>query len=339
MDANVDFGAEILPVTCGEITGMLIKRKFERDSTYPGLTGSMVKCIRSQDGNWFTLHEFELKGGYKSCNWKNSVRCNRRTLKWLMEKEHLPKPPRIYGKIKKPENADKCKICGDEGKLFKCSWCFSFFHGDCHIPSVEPERFVRCSPFSCKDLPPAMHTPNTVSPCILMGKEQAIPERRTLAAMGMEVFLGMPHSLISDISGNLGDVPSAQYYKCLHEVSSVTVNLRFWQDGWGLKRSRLLLFQKCEFLLLKAYCHFETNVFPNIPHQNYVQKASQCLKTLKTLDKIKNNLKKSYSQVKGFVLDMNNIFQDSKHNNSEEFKKNFKEVFAIQKTNQNSSLV
>ncbi|XP_054579274.1 nuclear body protein SP140-like isoform X1 [Eptesicus fuscus] len=269
MDANVDFGAEILPVTCGEITGLLIKRKFER--------GSMVKCIRSQDGNWFTLHEFELKAGYKSCNWKNSMRCDRRTLKWLMEKELLPKPPRIYGKIKKPENADKCKICGDEGKLFKCSWCFSFFHGDCHIPPVEPER----KPWRC-----TFCTILQVS----SRSQQCYSESEVLARqMGPE------------------------------EKS------------------------KCEFLLLKAYCHFETNIFPNIPHQNYVQKASQCLETLRTLDEIKNNLKKSYSQVKGFVLDMNNIFQDSKHNNSdlikEEFKKNFKEVFAIQKTNQNSSLV
>lgn len=29
-DGTVDFGAEILPVTCKEMMGMLIKRKFER---------------------------------------------------------------------------------------------------------------------------------------------------------------------------------------------------------------------------------------------------------------------------------------------------------------------
>lgn len=55
------------------------------DSTCPGLTGSTVKCIRSQDGNWFTLQEFELKGGYKTCNWRNCVRCDGKTLKFLMK--------------------------------------------------------------------------------------------------------------------------------------------------------------------------------------------------------------------------------------------------------------
>ncbi|XP_015417348.1 PREDICTED: nuclear body protein SP140-like protein isoform X2 [Myotis davidii] len=101
---------------------------------------------------------------------------------------------------------------------------------------------------------------------------------------------------------------------------------------------------KCEFLLLKAYCHFEGNVFPNIPHENYVQKASQCLEELRTLDEIKKSLiEKCYLQVEKFVLDMDLIFEDPRHNASdlteEEFKKNFQDVFAIQKTNQNSSLV
>ncbi|XP_045708760.1 nuclear autoantigen Sp-100-like [Phyllostomus hastatus] len=42
----VDFQDEILPVNCGEKKGLLIKRKLER--------GATRKCIRTEDGNWFT---------------------------------------------------------------------------------------------------------------------------------------------------------------------------------------------------------------------------------------------------------------------------------------------
>ncbi|XP_036175402.1 nuclear body protein SP140-like protein isoform X4 [Myotis myotis] len=239
---------------------------------------STVKCIRSQDGNWFTLQEFELKGGVKNANWKTSVRCNGRTLKWLMEENFLPQPPRIYGKIKKLENAEKCKICWEEGKFIYCCVCLKGFHGDCHLPPVESQR----APWRC-------------------------------------TFCTIEFS-------------SRSQQQCYSE-SEVLAR----QMGPNDK-------SKCEFLLLKAYCHFETNVFPNIPHENYVQKASQCLETLRRLDEIKNSLKGGcYAQVEGFVLDMNNIYQDPKQNDSdlikEEFKMNFKQIFAIQEANQNSSLV
>ncbi|KAK1336725.1 hypothetical protein QTO34_002760 [Cnephaeus nilssonii] len=49
------------------------------------------------------------------------------------------------------------------------------------------------------------------------------------------------------------------------------------------------------------------------PKEKSVQKASQCLETLKTLDEIKNKLNGGcYTKVKGFVLGMNKIFQDPK---------------------------
>ncbi|XP_059559476.1 nuclear body protein SP140-like protein [Myotis daubentonii] len=258
-DETVDFKAEILPVTCGEMVGMLIKRKLKR--------GATVKCIRREDGNWFTPREFEVAGGYeKSSNWKNSVCCGGRTLKWMIQQGYLLKPPR--GVKKKLKKAEKCKICGDEGKLFNCSWCFSFFHGDFHIPPVESKR----NNWKC-----------TFCKIKMSSRSQQQDSESEVLARPMRSEEKM----------------------------------------------------KCEFLLLKAYCHFEGNVFPNIPHENYFQKASQCLETLRRLDEIKNSLNDGcYAQVEGFVLDMNNIYQDPKHNDSdlteEEFKKNFKKVFAIQ---------
>ncbi|EPQ08004.1 Nuclear body protein SP140 [Myotis brandtii] len=219
-DVEVDYTAEILPVTCGEMVGMLIKRKLKR--------GATVKCIRREDGNWYTPREFEVEGGYeKSSNWKNSVYCGGTALK----------------NLKELKNAAKCKICEDEGKLFNCSRCFSFFHEDCHIPPVDTKR------------------------------------------------------------------------------------IREW---------------RCTFCTIKVssrsqQCCSESEVLERQmgPEEKLVQKASQCLKTLKGLDEIKKSLTEGhYLQVEEFVLKINNIFQDHKHNDSdlteEEFKKNFKDVFAIQ---------
>ncbi|XP_023618000.1 nuclear body protein SP140-like protein isoform X2 [Myotis lucifugus] len=259
-DVEVDYTAEILPVTCGEKMGMLIKRKLKR--------GATVKCIRREDGNWCTPREFEVEGGYgKSSNWKNSVYCGGTALKNL--KEYLPELPGKGGVKKKLENTVKCKICEDEGKLFNCSRCFSFFHEDCHIPPVDPTRIREWRCTFC-----------TIQ--VSLRSQQCCSESEVLKRqMGPEEKL------------------------------------------------------KCECLLLKVYYHLESKIFLNIPHEHYVQKASQCLETLKGLDEIKKSLIEGhYPQVKEFVLKMNNIFQDHKHYDSdlteEEFKKNFKDVFAIQ---------
>ncbi|XP_070278467.1 nuclear body protein SP140-like protein [Myotis yumanensis] len=259
-DVEVDYTAEILPVTCGEKMGMLIKRKLKR--------GATVKCIRGEDGNWYTPREFEVEGGYeKSSNWKNSVYCGGTALKNL--KEYLPELPGKVGVKKKLGNAVKCKICEDEGKLFNCSRCASFFHEDCHIPPVDPTRIREWRCTSC-----------TIK--VSSRSQQCYSESEVLKRqMGPEEKL------------------------------------------------------KCECLLLKVYYHLESKIFPNIPHEHYVQKASQCLETLKSLDEIKKSLIEGhYPQVEEFVLEMNNIFQDHKHYDSdlteEEFKKNFKDVFAIQ---------
>uniref|UniRef100_A0A0K8RD23 Putative nuclear body protein n=1 Tax=Ixodes ricinus TaxID=34613 RepID=A0A0K8RD23_IXORI len=37
-------------------------------------------------------------------------------------------------------NSDKCKICLDGAKLFRCEKCQSFFHENCHLPPVDTKR-------------------------------------------------------------------------------------------------------------------------------------------------------------------------------------------------------
>lgn len=145
-----NFNAELLPVTCGNLKGVLHKDKFKQ--------GISVMSIQCQDGKWVTPSEFEIMGGHgRSKNWKLSLRCYNWPLKFLIQRNFLPIPPRIYGKRKKKrtqnlrhfpanaDNSDECEVCRDGGTLFCCDTCSRAFHEECHIPAVEAE----ITPWSC----------------------------------------------------------------------------------------------------------------------------------------------------------------------------------------------
>ncbi|XP_075861515.1 uncharacterized protein LOC105862812 [Microcebus murinus] len=96
-DESMNFLLPELPVTCGDIKGILYKEKLKQ--------GTSEKCIKSETRRWFTLRRFEIKGGYeKTSNWKLSIRCGGFTLKELIERGYLQKPPK--GKKKQVDSKE-----------------------------------------------------------------------------------------------------------------------------------------------------------------------------------------------------------------------------------------
>ncbi|XP_051009614.1 nuclear body protein SP140-like [Acomys russatus] len=274
---NAHFNAELLPVTCGDMKGVLHKHKFKQ--------GVSMMSIQCENGNWFTPSEFEIMGGHgRSKNWKLSLRCYNRPLKFLIKvlrwrgrraalltapltRNFLPNPPRKYAKRKQQSGKHR--------------------HSGC---------FQRSEPCSLYVL--SFRTPWSCIFCRIqsLGSQESCPESEILQRQMS---------------------PQEQL--------------------------------KCEFVLLKVYCCPERSFFSKMPYYCYFSDVAGDVSEPMWLDRIKRKLSaQAYSKVEEFVNDMRLIFQNHRSTFKDakfgqiglilesKFETNFKEVFAVQETNENS---
>ncbi|XP_060007877.1 sp110 nuclear body protein isoform X4 [Lagenorhynchus albirostris] len=238
-DETLDFHSPKLPVTCGKAKGILYKEKMKQ--------GSSEKCIQNKKGLWFTPREFEIEGKRKqSKNWKRSVLCRGKTLEQLLEKGLLLCPPRKS--LKREHNVRDCPLSCQHVCLARRT-----ADEDSSDPgtgslganltqqenSRECEVCCRGGPLLCCDTcPRAFHEGCHIPP--------AEAERSTWSC----TFCRMKES------------PGSQ--QCLGESG---VLARQMQPKEQLK---------CEFRLLKAYCHPQSSFFTEAPCNEVGQKRSCC---------------------------------------------------------------
>ncbi|XP_072575322.1 nuclear autoantigen Sp-100 isoform X26 [Vulpes vulpes] len=336
-DIHMDFHRPELPVTCGEAKGILYKEKMKQ--------GTSEKCIKGENGSWFTLREFEVEGNHsRSKNWKMSVRCGGFPLKNLIENKYLPDPPRRRKRRKSQREREKQR-------------------------HSQREMQAPCTGSPTRDSIPGLQDS-------ALGQRQAL-NRCTTQESSNNFFDPYPeNSNICEVCRGPGrlfccDTCPKSFHETCH-IHHIDAN----RDPWSCIFCRIKALQKkcpqsqlrhqasevlkrrmvpeeqlkCEFVLLKVYCCSKSLFFASKPHYQS-RGASHGPKKPMWLNKIKKKLNmKLYLQVEGFVRDMYLIFQNHRafYKDNQKFIKlglqlegifenTFKNTFAIQETGENSS--
>ncbi|XP_017337128.1 nuclear body protein SP140-like protein isoform X1 [Ictalurus punctatus] len=129
------FEADVLPVSCGSVIGVLDKSRF---------AGLHCKSIRT-DECWCTPEEFVKQGlTLTDGHWKKDILCHGKTLEYLLKMKILDKHPLgcrcqlCYPK--NPQHQDKddlCFICNAGENVVFCTGCPRAFHHQCHLPTLQ----------------------------------------------------------------------------------------------------------------------------------------------------------------------------------------------------------
>ncbi|CAK7321891.1 Nuclear autoantigen Sp-100 [Vulpes lagopus] len=335
-DIHMDFHRPELPVTCGEAKGILYKEKMKQ--------GTSEKCIKGENGSWFTLREFEVEGNHsRSKNWKMSVRCGGFPLKNLIENKYLPDPPRRRKRRKSQREKEKQR-------------------------HRQREMQAPCTGSPTRDSIPGLQDS-------ALGQRQALNHCTTQESSNNFFDPYPENSNICEVCRGPGrlfccDTCPKSFHETCH-IHHIDAN----RDPWSCIFCRIKALQKkcpqsqlrhqasevlkrrmvpeeqlkCEFVLLKVYCCSKSLFFASKPH--YSRGASHGPKKPMWLNKIKKKLNmKLYLQVEGFVRDMYLIFQNHRafYKDNQKFIKlglqlegifesTFKNTFAIQETGENSS--
>ncbi|XP_033281646.2 sp110 nuclear body protein isoform X3 [Orcinus orca] len=308
-DETLDFHSPKLPVTCGKAKGILYKEKMKQ--------GSSEKCIQNKKGLWFTPREFEIEGKRKqSKNWKRSVLCRGKTLEQLLEKGLLLCPPRRS--LKREHNVRDCPLSCQHVCLARRT-----ADEDSSEPgtgslganltqqenSRECEVCCRGGPLLCCDTcPRAFH------------EDCHIPPAEAKRSAWSCTFCRMKES-----SGS---------QQCLGESG---VLARQMQPEEQLK---------CEFLLLKAYCHPQSSFFTEAPCN--IRDYGEPFREAMWLDLVKERLAEKVYTVAWFLRDIRLIFRNHKTfykasnfgqvglDLEAEFEKDLKEVLLFHEASENS---
>ncbi|XP_038430023.1 nuclear autoantigen Sp-100 isoform X4 [Canis lupus familiaris] len=350
-DTHMDFHRPELPVTCGEAKGILYKEKMKQ--------GTSEKCIKGENGSWFTLREFEVEGNHsRSKNWKMSVRCGGFPLKDLIENKYLPDPPR---RRKRRKSSSNNFFDPYMRRIYKLRYAPDSHqhigHKDDILLPFRTQKAGCCSlPSKTVLLEGPLH-PRGLGPHRNTEKE---PGNSNIC----EVCRGPGKLFCCDTC------PKSFHETChIHHIDAnrdpwscifcriKALQKKYPQSQLGHQASEVLKRRmvpeeqlKCEFVLLKVYCYSKSLFFASKPHYQS-REASRGPKKPMWLNKIRKKLNmKLYLQVKGFVRDMRLIFQNHRayYKDNQKFIKlglqleaifenTFKNTFAIQETGENSS--